>query len=113
MMTLKHPTKKPKYFTSNSPAYLFLAESFKQYSESGGTTGINPFITEKREIDSVYEKYSVFRDYSKSTFPNRFRALADKFKVASFKHRQREDSLGESIYVCVLFIIVFYFTNLF
>ena len=98
MMT-KRPTKKTKYFTTNSPAYLFLADSFKQYSESGGTTGINPFITEKRDIDDVYEKFSVFRDYSKSTFPNRFRALADKFKVASFKHRKREDSLGESFYM--------------
>ena len=105
-MASGRPSKKPKYFTPSSEGYTFLASSFKEFVRSEGNSGIDPFITTKQDIDAIYEKFSVFRDYSKSTFPQRFRSLADKFKLSKYKERKRAESPSECL-------IVFYFTLLF
>ena len=81
--------KKPKYFTAKSEGYIFLANSFKQFHQSGGLSGIDPSTSDKKDIDEIYEKFSIFREYSKSSFPQRFRSLAEKYRIAKFKERKR------------------------
>ena len=92
------PPKKPKYFTPHSKGYLFLAQNFQQFDKSEGNSGIGPFISKKQGIDSIYKKYSVFSDYSKSTFPQHFCNLANKYKIAKFKEQKRAESPSKFFY---------------
>ena len=72
----KTKAKKAAYFTSNSAGYNFLAQSFKQYNETDGVEGINPSLTDRKDINNIFDRYSVFQAYSKELFPHRFLALA-------------------------------------
>ena len=110
-MASGRPSKKPKYFTPSSEGYTFLASSFKEFVRSEGNSGIDPFITTKQDIDAIYEKFSVFRDYSKTTFPQRFRSLADKFKLSKYKERKRAESPSECL--IVFYFILLYFSHTF
>ena len=112
MASAGRPTnsKKNKYFTPQSEGAIFLAKSFKQFLESDGTAGIDPFTAEKKEIDEIYEKFSIFQQYSKSQFPQRFRSLADKFKINKFKERKRRDSPSELSFL--VFYFIFYLWSL-
>ena len=97
------PTKKPKYFTDKSAGYIFLAENFKKFNNSEGKAGIDPFISEKRQIEEIYDKYSIFQNYSKETFPKRFRSLADQFRLNKFKERKRAESPSKFIFILFYF----------
>lgn len=108
------PKKKKEYFSSGSDGYNFLDEQFNLYNQSGGRSGINPGISEKKDIDEIYNKYAVFQDYSKSTFPLRFKSLASQKQLGIFKDRKRLESPGKSSFsftsnlllIYILFLII-------
>ena len=61
--------KRSKYFTDKSEGYKFLANAFQEFDRTDGKAGIDPYLSKKEEIHAIYNKYSVFCDYSiKSTF---------------------------------------------
>ena len=93
MSSIKESKTKPKkaaYFTSNSAGYNFLAHAFKQYNQTDGVEGINPFLTDRKDINDIFDRYSVFQAYSKDSFPHRFLSLAEKFRISKFKERKRQ-----------------------
>ena len=109
------PKKKPKYFTNKSAGYIFLAENFKKFNNSEGKAGIDPFISEKCQIEDIYDKYSIFQNYSKETFPKRFRSLADQFRLNKFKERKRAESPSKFIFIlfyCNLLVVCSHPTKL-
>jgi len=84
--------KRSKYFTDKSEGYKFLANAFQEFDRTDGQAGIDPYLSKKEEIHAVYNKYSIFCDYSIKSFPDRFRSLANKFKINKYKERKRTES---------------------
>lgn len=89
-MTKKKGAARKKYFTASCSGYKFLKDKFEEYQTTGGKGGISPFITSKAEIDKIYDTYSAFEPYSKSTFPQRFTDCAKDLRIAQFKDRARQ-----------------------
>ena len=90
---------KAEYFSKGSEGYTFLADSFKRFGESNGTQGIDPFISDRKRIYDIYDRYAVFSKYSRPQFPQRFTALASKYQIASYKDRKRLDSPSKDIFL--------------
>lgn len=89
-MAKKKGTTRKKYFTASCKGYEFLKDKFEEHQKTGGKAGISPFITSKAEIDKIYDTYSAFEPYSKSTFPQRFGDCAKDLRIAQFKERARQ-----------------------
>ena len=107
MASSAKPKTRQKYFTDRSPGYQYLANAFEEFDNTKGKSGIDYKLRDKKDIDSVYQKYSIFHEYSDKCFPDNFRNLSNKHKIGLYKDRKRNDSPSKFFYFTTILFYSF------
>lgn len=79
-----------KKWSSTCEGALFLAKNFRKFLDSAGKEGFDPNLTSPREIDDIYEVYSVFHDYIRDRFSVNYISTAARFKTNAEKEGTRK-----------------------
>ena len=97
--------KRKTYWTDKTRSYQFLSDQFDLFLKTDGAKGIDPTITERKKINDIFEKFSVFskEDISQKQFPDNFKKLASDKALGRHKDRKRENAPSKLFYFIVLY----------